>query len=217
MESSQQIVIERDANVSRDRAQDWISSVLNPMIDSLRRELTTPKGPWRWYHTNRRFELLRPLSQTVSALYVDNLDDFLERCPPVRPIIDEHDAAVLALEESIGRVFDRLVADDALMTAVRAKAAQPSASDDADRDARWFASWVAAGYERVSEDVKSHPIVNDPTLRTHAADVAKDEIKARADAAQRLEVRARAALDTLVDVRKQLVNAYQARVRPVDV
>jgi hypothetical protein len=35
--------------ISLGRAQDWINTVINPVLDGVRRELRfLPSGPWRW-------------------------------------------------------------------------------------------------------------------------------------------------------------------------
>ena len=41
--------------ISAERAQDWISSVLNPVIEGIRREVSLLSRPLRWLHETRNF------------------------------------------------------------------------------------------------------------------------------------------------------------------
>src|SRR5262245_32133715 len=77
--------------ISAARAQDWISSVLNPIIDGVRREISLLGKPLRWLHETRSFEYLHSIAGYIADIYFDNFEDFLEKHPKLRLEFRRHD------------------------------------------------------------------------------------------------------------------------------
>ena len=83
-----------------ERVKAWLYAVLNPLIESFRRENQLLQGgnlSWR-VHT-RRCEYIRPSSEFVTSNQWPNLEDFLAENTTFRDRFAEHDSAVLQLEQ----------------------------------------------------------------------------------------------------------------------
>jgi hypothetical protein len=98
--------------ISLGRAQDWINTVINPVLDGIRRELRfLPNGPWRWQPKTRSFEFFLPAKAYVPHPYGDNYDDFIEKYDGVRESLGIHDDLLAAFSKEFERAFSALNAD----------------------------------------------------------------------------------------------------------
>ena len=98
--------------ISTGRAQDWINTVINPVLDGIRRELRfLPSGPWRWQPNTRSFEFFLPAKAYVPHPYGDNYDDFVEKYDGMREALAAHDGLLTAFTEKFERAYDALSAD----------------------------------------------------------------------------------------------------------
>src|SRR3990172_3504916 len=96
--------------ISPGRAQDWISSVLNPIIDGLRlQKRFLPDGPWRWIPHLGAFEYLHPLADYLAETYRDNYDDFLRKQPALRQPIARHDGLLKELRSAVRAAYMMLI------------------------------------------------------------------------------------------------------------
>ena len=96
--------------VSPQRAQDWITSVINPVVGALQRETRfLPDGPWFWHHRARKLELLDKIPAYVSEFYLPNLDDLLRKQPRLAAQFKVHDEGIGDLAKAVEASFDRLM------------------------------------------------------------------------------------------------------------
>jgi hypothetical protein len=93
-----------------ERVKAWVYAVLNPIIESLRREaglLRTGNLSWR-LHT-KRCEYIRPIEDLVDPSHLPILEDFLAEDPTFRERFREHDVALATLGEAATESFQRLL------------------------------------------------------------------------------------------------------------
>jgi hypothetical protein len=84
-----------------ERVKAWIYTILNPVIDSLRRETELLKiGNLSWRAHSRRCEYIRPTSELIDASQQPNLEDFLAEHPAFGDRFVQHDAALASLEHA---------------------------------------------------------------------------------------------------------------------
>jgi len=190
------------------RVQDWISSVLNPIIDGLRREQgLLERKTWHWLPTRESFEYLHPVASFVAEIYRDNLDDFLLKNADLRPLIKKHDEALADVSAAVSAIFQKLMGP---------KTAQIRNSARFSDELRWkyFASFVAANLKEIPPD---EPVALEyERLLPKAESVVHDE---KADAESKAKVfrsRVDALLDACVELRTSLADQYGARIIPVE-
>jgi hypothetical protein len=93
-----------------ERVKAWVYAVLNPIIESLRREtalLRTGNLSWR-LHT-KRCEYIRPIEDLIDPAHLPILEDFLAEDPTFRERFREHDVALATLGEAATESFQKLV------------------------------------------------------------------------------------------------------------
>lgn len=198
--------------ISRGRAQDWITSVLNPIIDGLRREKRIlASGTWSWIWTRQDFEYLHPISQYVSALFSDNLDDFLAKNSKWKREFEAHDRALGELGHAVRGIYDVVLQDEALRDELH-----PFAK--AHRHGReYFASYVASGFKELPSDYGLSESYNEAAgLRSKALKIAESHLQEARTAASRLVKRVDQMLPQLVVTRTRIADRFGAQIRPVD-
>jgi len=95
------------------RVEAWIYTALNPLIESLRREIfLLEKGnlSWRWY--SRKCEYLRPVTEYVDYAHQPNFEDFLADGlnAVFKGKFESHDLAVAEVESRVNKLYDILLA-----------------------------------------------------------------------------------------------------------
>jgi hypothetical protein len=84
-----------------ERVKAWVYTILNPVIDSLRRETELLKsGNLSWRVHSRRCEYIRPIAELIDANQQPNLEDFLAEHPTFADRFTQHDSALAALEKA---------------------------------------------------------------------------------------------------------------------
>jgi hypothetical protein len=84
-----------------ERVKAWLYAIMNPLIDSFRREAELLRvGNLSWRVHSRRCEYIRPVTELVDFDQRPNLEDFLAENPTFRERFAEHDSGVMAVEEA---------------------------------------------------------------------------------------------------------------------
>lgn len=104
------------------RVEAWVHSVLNPIIEGLRRErFLLERGDLSWRAYSRSCEYIRPVEQYLDSSQLPNLEDFL--ADPLNPeFADEfrkHDLALLEAESRAEQFFRRLMNSELFSNQVR--------------------------------------------------------------------------------------------------
>src|SRR5258708_39504176 len=82
-----------------ERVKAWVYTILNPVIDSLRRETDLLKsGNLSWRAHSRRLEYIRPLSELIDANQQPHLEDFLAEHPVFGDRFSQHDLALAGVQ-----------------------------------------------------------------------------------------------------------------------
>lgn len=110
-----------------ERVRAWVYTIINPLIESLRREVCLlAKGNLSWRYHSRRCEYLRPISEYIDNSQRPNYEDFLadEQNAGFKGRFDEHDDALRVVEESASRFFDGLMQSQMFLKQVKDSLAQ---------------------------------------------------------------------------------------------
>lgn len=84
-----------------ERVKAWVYAILNPMIDSLRREVELLKdGNLSWRVHSRRCEYIRPIAELIDPQQQPNLEDFLAERPTFSDRFRQHDSVLAGLEKA---------------------------------------------------------------------------------------------------------------------
>jgi hypothetical protein len=84
-----------------ERVKAWVYAILNPVIESLRREtLLLKTGNLSWRVRSRRLEYVRPISDLVDGSQLPNLEDFLAEHPSFVDRFRQHDSALGTVEHA---------------------------------------------------------------------------------------------------------------------
>jgi len=151
------------------RVEAWIYSVLNPVMDGVRREqflLKSGNLSWRLY--SRGFEYLAPVAQYVDSAQQPNLEDFLEdpENEGFEARFRQHDHALAELETATNRLFDYLLHwepfSKAVSNAYQEYVATPNGSDLAasTMDALTVTKFVAEYLINKVENLQQHYMLN---------------------------------------------------------
>ena len=94
------------------RVEAWIYTVLNPLIESLRREVfLLEKGnlSWRWY--SMKCEYLRPVAEYFDYAHQPNYEDFVGDAlnPGFVDLFRQHDETVVRVESKAVEFYERLM------------------------------------------------------------------------------------------------------------
>lgn len=199
--------------ISAERAQDWISSVLNPIIEGVRREMSLLGKPLHWLPETRAFEYLHPLASYVADIYFDNYEDFLEKYPKLRGEFRRHDDALDELGRAVAEGYDRLVEDLVFKAGL---AAATLGHDLTDVDRRYFMAFIAGGHLELPARFHEHDVFNRLPLDVRDPAQLHDVKRQRLSAAQKLDGIDREIHDQLVKLRTALADQYGARIQPVE-
>jgi hypothetical protein len=104
------------------RVQAWVYSVINPLIDSLRRELFfLEKGNLSWHFYSKKCEYVRPMREYVESSQWPNYEDFL--ADPANQgfaeTFDQHDRFLSQIEAAATSFFNGLIQSDLFNRQVR--------------------------------------------------------------------------------------------------
>jgi len=112
------------------RVQAWVYAIMNPIIESLNREVfLLTKGNLGWRFHSRSCEYIRPVSQYIDVRQEPNYEDFLTEHPNFNSDFEEHDRQVSELESSAAYLFSALTQSAVFQEQVRtASEAYESAS-----------------------------------------------------------------------------------------
>jgi len=94
------------------RIQAWVYAILNPVIESVRRELQLlEKGNLSWRFYSKKCEYIRPIAEYIDGNQVPNFEDFLADGlnEGFKSVFDAHDNAVFAVEKAATTFFDGLM------------------------------------------------------------------------------------------------------------
>jgi len=197
--------------ISAGRVQDWITSVINPILDGVRRELRfLPTGPWRWHPKNRAFEFFVPVKDYVPHPFTDNYQDLIEKHEELRGEFGVHDGLLAAFGAEFARGYDLLQSMPGIFENERGE----YGINDDNRD--WFVAYVVGGFERLPDYYVGHDVYNPRADRLLAAgrgalEAARVDVaglaRQLADSDDKLAIH-------LVDLRRELADRYGVRVRP---
>ena len=104
------------------RVQAWVYAIMNPVIESLRREaFFLNKGNITWQGDTRRCEYIRPIREYFQYSQWPNYEDFL--ADPLnsgfREKFEQHDLKLSAVESSAAEFADGLMHSDAFRKKVK--------------------------------------------------------------------------------------------------
>jgi hypothetical protein len=103
------------------RVAAWIYAVLNPVIDSLQRELSLlDSGNLTWRPQTGRCEMIRIIQEYVDPTQWPNYQDFLAEHPssPIVPGFNQHDSELAKLNTVAEIVFNQLTSSNEFLAAV---------------------------------------------------------------------------------------------------
>jgi hypothetical protein len=96
-----------------ERVKAWTYAILNPLIDTLRREAAQLKvGNLSWRLHSKRCEYLRPVEETIDPSHLPILEDLLAEDPSFRERFAERDLAIVKLGEAAAAFFRSLLQSD---------------------------------------------------------------------------------------------------------
>ena len=105
------------------RVAAWIYAVINPIIDSLQRELSLlDSGNLTWRAYSRRCEMIRTIQEYVDSTQWPNYQDFLAEHPDSAfvPGFKHHDSRLDALNTAAQVLFDRMLSWPDFLDSVQA-------------------------------------------------------------------------------------------------
>jgi len=97
------------------RVQAWVYAIMNPIIESLRREaFFLAKGNITWQSDTRRCEYIRPIREYFQYSQWPNYEDFVADAlnPGFREKFEEHDRGLSKVESSAAEFADGLMRSD---------------------------------------------------------------------------------------------------------
>jgi hypothetical protein len=93
-----------------ERIKAWVYAIINPLIDSFRRETELLKsGNLSWRIHSRRCEYIRPIPEVINPDHEPILDDFLAEYSTFRARFDERDSALGTTEQAATRFVQGLL------------------------------------------------------------------------------------------------------------
>lgn len=212
--SSSRIEIPSGVNVAPERVQDWIVSVINPVLAGLYNERRyLPDGPWWWHHRAKTLERLAPIDGYVAVHFHPNLKDLRRFAPALSVDFDRHDAAVRELGEQVAMVFEKLVTSPAVKLLAKKHLGDPD-----ETDFRFFVSWVAANATRLPNDFEGAAEYNkskfaERALQAVGVETASDGRREPAKRLSEISVGLTSALD---EARTELADRFGVRIVPGD-
>lgn len=210
------------ANISPGRAQDWISSVLNPLVDGLKLEARyLPGGPWFWKRSGNQFvgfEHFFRCRQHVHKLYEDNFDDFVAKHPQLEKPMQVHDLELQDLAKSIDEAYRRIVVDASYVNEGTQELGKlVGESGDVRETLHDVAMFVAGGVKELGSRYSIASVYNSATRARELAEFAATEPRRERDkTSATLSTTVDALQRRLVDERSRIADTYGARIRPVE-
>jgi len=94
------------------RVEAWLISVINPVIDSLRREADLlADGNLSWRYFSKKCEYIRPVRSYIEGNFRPNFEDFLTENPQFKKKFEEHDRALSKIEGAASEFAAALLHD----------------------------------------------------------------------------------------------------------
>lgn len=149
------------------RVAAWIYAVINPIINSLQREISLlDSGNLTWRAYSGRCEIIKPIQEYVDSTQWPNYQDFLDEHPKSAFVhgFKQHDTGLDALNNAAQALFSRLLSwpafldlFQAALTSYASRRESPGPTDRLSVDSA----------EGVKEEVAQHLINNSQTLPSH--------------------------------------------------
>lgn len=96
------------------RVEAWVYTVINPLIDDVRREIRfLQERNLTWRYHSQRLEYIRPVQEYIEPEMLPNLEDFLEENPAFVQKFEAHDKSVKDAE-SRAMAFYKIVMNAAI-------------------------------------------------------------------------------------------------------
>lgn len=196
------------AKLSTQRVQDWIDSVINPVLARLRRSSRLlPHGPWEIHANTRRLETIARVRDAVLVQYHDNIEDFVARRKRFAKLFDSYDHSIDALEAAVGHTYEVLLERAAARTDL------PASVDKLD-GWKYLCSYAAANYREIPGSWFNAEVYN-ATLGEELRQLASVEVALAAKAGAVAAKQSDLLIVELGKERRSLADKYQARVMPV--
>ncbi len=189
-------------NISTGRAQDWISTVINPVLASLRRSQgRLEHGPWE-IHPNEppRLETIYKVRDAVLAPYHDNIDDFTRHEPAFVGLFTKYDRAIEELTAAVWKAYTTL------------RATTPTTSDP--DEWKYLTNYAAGNIQHAPSSWSYSAGYNGPLGKELRARIAK-EIDASTTVGREAFALSEILVKELIATRERLADTYGARVVPV--
>jgi hypothetical protein len=196
--------------------QDWITSVLNPMIAALERSLELlPQGPGRWDFRTRDFVDLHPIAEYVEPAYQPNFQDLVDKHPNLVEPLERHDVLLQRLRTATEVAHARLVSCDEGKP-FRAAVEQAMAMRPGEDVLRSLAAHVVSGYREVPRDLPHAAIYNPGgLLAVRGRSCVVKELEQQANAAGELAKFSASLAAQLKVLRTELADRFRVRIVPV--
>lgn len=122
---------------TRDQVRAWLSTVIGPMIDSLKIETRRAgEASWSFRASRQDFEFLWPTEMMLAEPYLPNLQQYLRNDPRAGRLVATHDDSLNSLRAACRTAFELLVAHPAL---------KQLSADQPDDARKYFAEYVLNG------------------------------------------------------------------------
>lgn len=216
------------------RVEAWVHSVLNPIIEALRREqLLLERGDLSWRAYSGSCEYIRPVEEYLDPAQVPNLEDFL--ADPLNPgfaaEFSQHDEALREVESKATQFFGRLMNSELFSNQIRdlsreygedsSNAARPFFMTVAEED---LPKYVAEYLINNTEDLPAHYVThgfwtqNRDKFRRLAGEFEpykqRDSFQNLQLAVKRLRVVSETLLNRLEDHRRNLCTSFDIPAAP---
>lgn len=194
--------------LSTHRVQDWIDSVINPVLTRLQRaSRLLPHGPWEIHANSRRLETIARVHDAVLIHYHDNIDDFVSHRKRFKKLFDAYDLSIDTLESAVSHSFAVLLEHAA------ARGDLPQSVDKID-GWKYLCSYAAANFREIPGSWFNAELYN-ATLGEQLRSLAAKEIAHAEEVGTRAAKQCEVLMVELAKERRSLADKYQARVKPV--
>lgn len=96
--------------LNRELARTWVITVINPVVESLRREkVWLERKDWTWRYSTSTFEYLWPIATYVDPPYADNFTEFCRWYAEAAQAIGGHDSLLEQLVIACRKTLERLL------------------------------------------------------------------------------------------------------------
>lgn len=211
-------------------ARAWIVTVINPILDGLRREdFFLRRKNWTWRYSTKGFEYLRSVAEYVDRSYRDNLVEFHFWYPTLGRVIDGRDDALKRLAAMCDTAFQHLLASADFRTAVeQAKAtARGKGMDLVSALGTYQEGWPEIFAEYVVNDIAELPTHYAPSrfwreegatiLRTRKSESVRSDFDAVDQAGNKVLDANQHAQEKLASIRQMFTRKFGLPPVPLDV